>query len=116
VTKALLCRLNWHAVFDHLRCTPMTEEPPCDVRKAELACNHRSNRPIHLTNAAVNRLLKLKERMGAADDYWMFPHSRKTGPIGHEQILGKKIQLEQLEFQRGAALSIVVCRKYAHHS
>ncbi len=22
----------------------------------------------------------------------MFPHSRKTGPIGHEQILGKKIQ------------------------
>ena len=23
---------------------------------------------------------------------WMFPHARKTGPICHEQIMGKKVQ------------------------
>ncbi len=40
----------------------------------------------------MNRLLKLKKSVGATDEDWMFPNSRKTGPIGHEQILGKKIQ------------------------
>ncbi len=53
---------------------------------------HRSNRPIQLTEADVERLLALKAEMKAKDDDWMFPHSRKTGPICHEQILGKKIQ------------------------
>ena len=53
---------------------------------------HRSNRPIQLTKADVERLLKLKKWMKASDDDWMFPHARKTGPICHEQIMGKKIQ------------------------
>ncbi len=53
---------------------------------------HRANRPIQLTKSDVKRLLGLKKRMKAGDDDWMFPHSRKTGPICHEQILGKVVQ------------------------
>jgi integrase len=53
---------------------------------------HRANRPIQLTKADVERLLKLTKWMKASDDDWMFPHARKTGPICHEQIMGKKIQ------------------------
>jgi site-specific recombinase XerC len=53
---------------------------------------HRSNRPIQLTEGDVARLLAMKERMQAGDDDWMFLHSRKTGPIVHEQILGRVIQ------------------------
>jgi integrase len=53
---------------------------------------HRSNRPIQLTESDVERLLALKQSMSAADDDWMFPNRRKTGPIGHEQILGRVIQ------------------------
>jgi integrase len=53
---------------------------------------HRSNRPLQLTQGDVQRLLKLKKRMKAGDDDWMFPHARKTGPICHEQIMGKKVQ------------------------
>jgi len=53
---------------------------------------HRSNRPIQLTPGDVKRLLKLKKSMKAGDDDWMFPHSCKTGPICHEQIMGKKVQ------------------------
>lgn len=53
---------------------------------------HRSNRPIQLTQTDVKRLLKLKRSMKAGDDDWMFPHARKTGPICHEQIMGKKVQ------------------------
>jgi hypothetical protein len=46
-----------------------------------------------LTAADVKRLLALKKRMGAGDDDWMFPHARKAGPICHESIMGKNIQL-----------------------
>jgi integrase-like protein len=53
---------------------------------------HRANRPIQLTKEDVQRLLKLKKAMKAGDDDWMFPHARKTGPICHEQIMGKKVQ------------------------
>ena len=35
---------------------------------------HRSYRPIRLTDADVERLLRLKERMKAHDDDWMFPN------------------------------------------
>lgn len=34
----------------------------------------------------------MKKRMGAGDEDWMFPHSRKTGSMVHEQIMGKKVQ------------------------
>ena len=37
-------------------------------------------------------LLDLKKRMNASDDDWMFPNRGKRGPIGHEQILGRRIQ------------------------
>jgi len=30
--------------------------------------------------------------MKAGDDDWMFPHSRETGPMAHEQIMGRMIQ------------------------
>ena len=53
---------------------------------------HRSNRPIQLTEADVERLLAMKQRMKAGDDDWMFPHSRKTGPMVHEQIMGRLVQ------------------------
>ena len=53
---------------------------------------HRANLPIQLTQGDVKRLLKLKKWMKVGDDDWMFPHSRKTGPICHEQIMGKKAQ------------------------
>jgi integrase len=53
---------------------------------------HRSNRPIQLTEADVERLLAMKRRMKAGDDDWMFPHSRKTGPMVHEQIMGRVVQ------------------------
>ena len=53
---------------------------------------HRSNRPIQLTEGDVARLLALKQQMSAADDDWMFPNRRQTGPIGHEQILGRVVQ------------------------
>ncbi len=53
---------------------------------------HRANRPIQLTKEDVERLLKLKKRMKAGEGDWMFPHARKTGPICHEQIMGKKVQ------------------------
>jgi integrase len=53
---------------------------------------HRSNRPIQLTEGDVERLLAMKKRMKAGDDDWMFPHSRKTGPMVHEQIMGRVVQ------------------------
>ncbi len=53
---------------------------------------HRCNRPIQLTQADVDRLLELKKDVQASEDDWMFPNSRKTGPIGHEQILGRVVQ------------------------
>jgi integrase len=53
---------------------------------------HRSNRPICLTEDDVQRLLDLKFRMNANDDDWMFPNSDGTGPLWHEDILGRQIQ------------------------
>ncbi|WP_035354975.1 tyrosine-type recombinase/integrase [Edaphobacter aggregans] len=53
---------------------------------------HRANRPIRLTEADVTRLLALKARMKAGDDDWVFPNSRKTGPIWHEDLLSRRIQ------------------------
>jgi hypothetical protein len=59
---------------------------------------HRSDRPIRLTEAHVQRLLALKERMKAQDDDWMFPNrikqgkTMKPGPIWHETILGRRVQ------------------------
>jgi integrase len=53
---------------------------------------HRSNRPIRLTQADVERLLALKARVKAKDDDWVFPNSRKTGPIWHEDLLSRRIQ------------------------
>jgi site-specific recombinase XerC/predicted DNA-binding transcriptional regulator AlpA len=53
---------------------------------------HRSNRPIRLTQADVERLLALKARVNAKDDDWMFPNSRNTGPIWHEDLLSRRIQ------------------------
>jgi integrase len=52
---------------------------------------HRNNRPLQLTKEDVYRLLKLKSAQGAKDGDWIFPNARKSGPICHEQILGKKI-------------------------
>jgi len=34
----------------------------------------------------------MRARMKAGDDDWMFPHSRKTGPMVHEQIMGRVVQ------------------------
>jgi integrase len=59
---------------------------------------HRSNRPIRLTEADVQRLLALKSRRKAQDDDWMFPSRVRTvgkmkpGPIWHEHILPRRIQ------------------------
>ena len=53
---------------------------------------HRSNRPLRLTKADVQCLLDLKLRMNANDSDWMFPNSDGTGPIWHEDILGRQIQ------------------------
>lgn len=59
---------------------------------------HRSDRPIRLTEADVERLLRLKERMKAQDDDWMFPNrikngkQMKPGPIWHETLLGRRVQ------------------------
>lgn len=59
---------------------------------------HRSDRPIRLTEADVQRLLALKQRMKAQDDDWMFPNRikkgkiMKPGPIWHETILGRRVQ------------------------
>ncbi len=59
---------------------------------------HRSNRPIRLTEADVERLLRLKERMKAQDEDWMFPNrikkgkTMKPGPIWHETLLARRIQ------------------------
>jgi integrase/predicted DNA-binding transcriptional regulator AlpA len=53
---------------------------------------HRSNRPIQLTEGDVKRLLAMKKRMNANDDDWMFPNSRNTGPLWHEDVLGRVIQ------------------------
>ncbi|HTF68344.1 MAG TPA: tyrosine-type recombinase/integrase [Edaphobacter sp.] len=59
---------------------------------------HRSDRPIRLAEADVQRLLALKERMKAQDDDWMFPNRikkgtiMKPGPIWHETILGRRVQ------------------------
>jgi integrase/predicted DNA-binding transcriptional regulator AlpA len=52
---------------------------------------HRNNRPLQLTQEDVYRLLKLKQVQGAKDEDWIFPNAKKSGPICHEQILGKKI-------------------------
>ena len=38
---------------------------------------HRTNRPIRLTEADVERLLALKSRVGATDEDWMFPNRIK---------------------------------------
>lgn len=59
------------------------------IPHAEVPPEHR---PIQLTQADVNRLLTLKKKMNAKDNDWMFPNSKKTGPLRHEQILGSKIQ------------------------
>jgi integrase len=53
---------------------------------------HRSNRPIRLTQADVERLLALKARVKAKDEDWVFPNSRNTGPIWHEDLLSRRIQ------------------------
>ena len=53
---------------------------------------HRSNRPIRLTEADVQRLLALKARMHAKDEDWVIPNNRKTGPIWHEDLLSRRIQ------------------------
>lgn len=59
---------------------------------------HRKNRPIRLTEADVQHLLALKEKMNAQDDDWMFPNrirrgtKLKPGPIWHETILGRRVQ------------------------
>jgi site-specific recombinase XerC len=53
---------------------------------------HRTNRPLYLTEADVQRLLNLKARMRAKDDDWVFPDSHSTGPIRHEDVLGRCVQ------------------------
>ena len=59
---------------------------------------HRSNRPIRLTDADVERLLALKERVKGQDEDWMFPNrirkgkTMKPGPIWHETLLARRIQ------------------------
>ena len=53
---------------------------------------HRSNRPIRLTEADVQRLLALKTQMKAKDEDWVFPNNRKTGPIWHEDLLARRVQ------------------------
>ncbi len=60
---------------------------------------HRTNRPIRLTEADVERLLTLKRLRKAKDDDWMFPNriknagkKMKPGPMWHEDLLGRVIQ------------------------
>ncbi len=53
---------------------------------------HRTNRPIRLTGADVNRLLALKAWSKAQDEDWVFPNRLKTGPIWHETLLARRIQ------------------------
>jgi integrase len=53
---------------------------------------HRSNRPIRLTEADVQRLLDLKAWKKAKDEDWVFPNRLKTGPIWHETLLARRIQ------------------------
>ncbi len=53
---------------------------------------HRANRPIRLTEADVIRLLTLKQLKRAKDEDWMFPNHRKSGPLRHEDLLGRVIQ------------------------
>jgi len=59
---------------------------------------HRANRPIRLTAADVERLLRLKQRSKAAEDDWIFPNrirsgsKMKPGPIWHETLLARRIQ------------------------
>ena len=59
---------------------------------------HRANRPIRLTEADVQRLLRLKDQAKAQDDDWMFPNrirkgrKLKPGPIRYEHLLERKIQ------------------------
>ena len=59
---------------------------------------HRTNRPIRLTEADVQRLLSAKARMKAQDEDWMFPNRIKNGkiikpgPIWHEDLLSRRIQ------------------------
>lgn len=53
---------------------------------------HRANRPVRLTQADVERLLTLKQLQRAKEEDWMFPHHLKTGPLRHEDILGRVIQ------------------------
>jgi integrase len=53
---------------------------------------HRANRPLRLTEADVQRLLNLKFRMKAKDEDWVFPNSHNTGPIRHEDVLGRCVQ------------------------
>ena len=50
---------------------------------------HRANRPIRLTEADVIRLLTLKQLKRAKDEDWMFPNHRKSGPLRHEDLLGR---------------------------
>ena len=52
----------------------------------------RSNRPTQLIESDVERLLALMQRMAEGDQDWMFPNKRKTGAIGHEQIMGRVVQ------------------------
>src|SRR5260370_31558495 len=59
---------------------------------------HRANRPIRLTEADVQRLLRLKDQAKAQDDDWMFPNrirkgrTLKPGPIRYEHLLEPKIK------------------------
>jgi hypothetical protein len=59
---------------------------------------HRGDRPIRLTEADVQRLLALKERMKAQDDDWMFLNrikngkTMKLGPIWYEIILDRRVK------------------------
>lgn len=60
---------------------------------------HRTNRPIRLTDADVDRLLALKRLRNAMDEDWMFPNrikkpgkKMKPGPFRHEELLGRVIQ------------------------
>jgi integrase len=51
---------------------------------------YRANRPLRLTEADVQRLLKLKT--STKNDDWVFPDRCGTGPIRHEDILTRRIQ------------------------
>jgi len=52
---------------------------------------HRQNRPIRLTKADIQRLLTLKRSTKAQDEDWIFPNSRGTGPIWHEDFLSRRV-------------------------